>query len=178
MISMSTSAGPPTRRLAILSGGLSALLGLSVLIAWHTHNASLLQVHHEWIAMVYNTALLFVVAGLGLVATAFHRARSARACALAILAFSLTVLAQYVLGRDLGVDRLFMHPYLTTATGHPGRMAPNTCLCFALVGAALLLLNRPDRPRVRGIGGGVIGTIVLGVSVNGLLGYVTGISIA
>ena len=55
---------------AMAAGALSAALGLMVMIGWHTHNRTLLQIHPAFIAMVYNTALCFFLSGVGLVAVA------------------------------------------------------------------------------------------------------------
>jgi hypothetical protein len=47
-----------------------------------------------------------------------------------------------VLGWNLHIDELLAsEPSLSPATSHPGRMAPNTALCFLLFGVALLTLE-------------------------------------
>jgi hypothetical protein len=49
-----------------LAIALQSLLGLSVLTGWYTHNLDLIQVNPAFVPMQYNTALGFVMAGLGL----------------------------------------------------------------------------------------------------------------
>lgn len=52
-------------------------------------------------------------------------------------------LAQHVVGVDLGIDRLIFDPFrATSASGHPGRMAPNTAVCFLLAGLALVVRTK------------------------------------
>ena len=46
-------------------------------------------------------------------------------------------LIEYVSGINLGIDQLFMEHYIGVKTSHPGRMAPNTALCFSLTGLLL-----------------------------------------
>lgn len=177
MMSVTASASLP-RRLAILSGSLSASLGLLVLYGWHAHHTALLQVREDWIAMSYNTALIFVASGAGIVSLACGRARLARACAVAVLSLSLAILAEYALGRDLGIDQLLMRAYVSVKSKYPGRMAPNTAVCFALVGAALLLGSRQGRAGARSSSSAVLGAIVTAVAANGIAGYLTGIQMA
>ena len=61
------------------AGGLSAALGIVVLVGWHIRNETLLQLHPTLVAMVYNTALSFLLCGAGLLAIASHRPRLALA---------------------------------------------------------------------------------------------------
>ncbi len=53
---------------AVAFGGglLSAVLGLTVLLGWHTHNITLIQVFPAFVPMQYNTALGFILCGLAL----------------------------------------------------------------------------------------------------------------
>src|ERR1022692_1661519 len=102
---MSTPAAGRSRVVMMIAGGLSAALGLMVLVGWHAHNRTLLQIHPAFIAMVYNTALCFFLCGAGLVAAAFGRAAVAVPCAVAVVVFGLLILIQYAAGVDLGFDQ-------------------------------------------------------------------------
>jgi signal transduction histidine kinase/CheY-like chemotaxis protein len=92
------------------------------------------------------TASAFAVAGAALWwgragGRSTRRARAAAAAgALVALAGGLT-LAQWILGVDLGIDRLILaERTLEGATSpFPGRMSPATAAAFLLLGAALLL---------------------------------------
>src|SRR5260221_1394613 len=90
--------------------------------------------------MKANTAWLFLLLGPGLWIAAKERARRIRS----VLGFVVTLvaaltLAEYVLGRNLGIDEiLFRDPRTAVA---PGRMSQATALNFLLLGLALLLLD-------------------------------------
>src|ERR1035438_7924762 len=57
------------------------------------------------------------------------------------------------------------------ATLHPGRLAPNTALCFVLCGVALWYAARPGKASAAI---GVLGTLVLSIGTVSVLGYMTG----
>ncbi|NIO84302.1 MAG: PAS domain-containing sensor histidine kinase, partial [Candidatus Aminicenantes bacterium] len=57
----------------------------------------------------------------------------------------ILTLSQYISGTELGIDQLLMEHYITVETSHPGRMAPNTALCFSLSGIVLVLIYRYKR---------------------------------
>lgn len=87
----------------LLASILSLLLGLAVLTGWYTHNLDLIQVNPAFVPMQYNTALGFVMAGLGLLTLAFSR------LPIALLLGSLTfllgsaTLIEYIAGIDLSI---------------------------------------------------------------------------
>ena len=59
-----------------------------------------------------------------------------------VAAIGALTLVQYVSGWSLGIDQaLFSEDVAAVATSHPGRMAPNTALCFLLIGISLLLVD-------------------------------------
>ena len=57
----------------VVLAGLTALLGLVVLIGWFTHNEVLLQVCPGFVPMQFNTALGFFISGAGLLLLALWR---------------------------------------------------------------------------------------------------------
>ena len=54
----------------IVAAGLTAVLGLMVLVGWHAHAPMLVQVHPTFVPMQYNTELGFLLSGAGLLALA------------------------------------------------------------------------------------------------------------
>ena len=62
---------------AIVAGGISATLGLLVLVGWYTHTVVLVQVLPAFVPMQYNTALGFLLCGVGLLSLVFSRPRLA-----------------------------------------------------------------------------------------------------
>jgi signal transduction histidine kinase len=159
------------------TAGLTAGLGVVVLVGWYTHTVTLVQVLPTFVPMQYNTALGFLLSGAGLFLLVCGRQHLAMICGAAIAAIGLSTLTEYILGIDLGIDQLFMEHYITVQTSHPGRMAPNTALCFILTGTALLMLARAPL-RLRSPVSGVLGSITGALGLVALCGYVSGISSA
>lgn len=131
---------------ALSSGALAGLLGIAVLLGWILDVPALKFFLATSPAMVPNTALMFILSGAALLLLASRVGPRWRwiARVLAALATLLAVstLAEYVLGRDLGVDRLLL-------VTDPARPAPQTAAGFVSVGAALLALDWCPRPGFR-----------------------------
>jgi signal transduction histidine kinase len=121
------------------AGGFVAVLGLAVMLAWQLGKSTLIQIWPNLVPMQFNTALGFFLCGLGIFFVGLKWRRSAVLCGAAASTLGLLSLAQYLFGADFGIDRLFIDPWLTVKTVHPGRMAQTTALGFILLGAALLL---------------------------------------
>ncbi len=160
------------------AGGLSAALGLIVLFGWYTHTLPLLRLSPAFVAMAYNTALGFLLCGLGLAALTRAERRGARALALlgggGAVTLGLLTLSEYLCGVSLGLDELMMKSYIRAGVTAPGRMAFCTALCFSLTGAALLL-GRGRRFPLRPILIALSGSVVIALGVIALSGYCTGI---
>ena len=91
---------------------------------------------------------------------------------LAVLIGGLTLL-QYVGSVSIGIDELFMKHDVTVKTSHPGRMAPNTAICFTLVGLALALRSA-GWPVIRAsLGRVILGSLAFGLSSVAFAGYFT-----
>ena len=160
-----------------MAGLLSALLGLTVLAGWYTHNETLLHVMPSFVAMAYNTSLGFFLCGLSLTASSLSGARLARiaalTAALVVSALSLLTLAEYAFELNLGIDQLLMHSYTRASVTHPGRMALSTALCFALTALPLAArqFQRTSRPTLMALAGSLVFTL----GMIALSGYFTGI---
>ena len=157
------------------AAGASALLGLVVLVGWYTHSVILVQVSPAFVPMQYNTALGFLLSGVGLLLLVYGRPHLAMTCGAVAAAIGLLTLTEYILGIDLGIDQLFMEHYIMVRTSHPGRMGPNTALCFTLAGAALLISSGRTRPRQRSLISGLLGSIIGALGLVPLFGYMAGI---
>jgi PAS domain S-box-containing protein len=165
-------------RVAVVAGGLSATMGLLALIGWHTHIAILVQGRPSSAAMVYNTALGLFLSGMAVVSLALGRPRVALAGSFYGVVVGLLTIIEYLFRLNLGIDQLLMNAYIVTGNAHPGRMAINTALCFALIGIAILLsLKRSSLQRQPFIVG-LLGSIVLALGTVALSGYFTGITSA
>jgi signal transduction histidine kinase/preprotein translocase subunit Sss1 len=150
------------------------LLGVVVLMGWFTHNQSLIQIFPNLVPMQFNTALCFLLIGA---ATFMLSRRLERKLPIVIAVIGGTIglltLLEYVLGISLGLDELFMEHYITTETSHPGRMAPNTALCFFLSAYSLVLISSNKNNRIEYAG--VLGSLTLGLGLVALTGYFIGV---
>lgn len=147
----------------------TAILGILVLFGWYTHNESLIQVLPHFAPMQYNTALGFLFSGIGLSALTIPRLNFAKICGGAVTLLGILTLIQYVLGFDFGIDELLMKAYITVKTSHLGRMAPNTALCFTLVGLFLLVGHRDRTLQIS-----LAATVII-LSVLSFIGYLANI---
>jgi signal transduction histidine kinase/DNA-binding response OmpR family regulator/PAS domain-containing protein/CHASE3 domain sensor protein len=150
-------------------------LGLLVLVGWYSHSVTLIQVLPAFVPMQYNTALGFAVCGAGVLSIVNER----RSLALSFGAFGFLLgfltLVEYVFAVDLQIDQLAMEHYITVETSHPGRMAPNTALCFTLTGLGITTLALP---RARAGTALLLGILILVLGLIALGGYVIGIETA
>jgi PAS domain S-box-containing protein len=125
----------------VLNFVLAALLiclGGTVIYGWHSHQPALVQIFPNYVPMQYNTALGFLLFGFGVLVSPFFNRVAALLGALVFL-IGLLNLSQSILQIDLGINQLLFHHYLSVQTTRPGGMAPNTALCFVLIGLMLVL---------------------------------------
>jgi PAS domain S-box-containing protein len=127
------------RRLTMAVGGLLIALAALVIIGWHSHQTSWLQIRPGFVPMQYNTAVCFLLSGAMLVALARNGIRLANTLGLVLAVFGGLEAVQYISGSDFHLDRLFFTPYSVIPTDQPGRMSPLTAICFLLTGATVLL---------------------------------------
>ena len=160
---------------ANLAGLASLCLGAVVLLGWYLHEPALIQVNPAFVPMQYNTALGFFLGGLALLAALWSWHRSALCCGFLVLLVGLLTLAEYIFDIDLHIDQLFMEHYINVETSHPGRMAPNTALCFSLTGLTVLIAVL--RRAYHGTPGrvAILGAIIIGLGIVALAGYFLGV---
>ena len=132
-------------------GAFSIVLGATTLGGWALGIPQLLQIRPDWTPMVFNTAVGFVLCGLGLIAgtLAGRRLRWA-GMILGALIVLLGIEELLVIGLDISpaLSMPELHRSLQPGYPHPGRMAPNTALCFLLFGAALVAVLASSRQKV------------------------------
>lgn len=164
---------------------LSALicaLGLAVMAGWLVGSRALVQVYPTFAPMQFNTAAGFALSGAALLALCWNRNRMGGAFGGAAALVGALTLIEYVAEVDLGIDRLLLdidqlvltHD-ITMTTSHPGRMTPNTALCFALIGSGLAafaaLARRPGPVLLLGL----LSVSVAALALASLIGHATGL---
>ncbi len=159
-----------------LMGGLVALIGASVLVGWALDVPVLKSLHPRLISMKPNTALAFVLLGIGLATGGFSTARRrvlARTLGALVALLGAANLAENVFEVDLHIDEvLFSEPAGSVLTTHPGRMSLIACLSFVLLGTALLLALGSRAARLAAW----LGAISFGLALLAIAGYGYGIS--
>ncbi|QRN96429.1 HAMP domain-containing histidine kinase [Archangium violaceum] len=167
------------QRTARLQGGIVLLVGLVVFAAWLFDISSLKGLRPGLPTMKANTALCFMLSGSTLVLLSFSRPSVFRQWAVRVgagllILISGPTLAQYIFGVDLGIDQLLVRdPVLGVELGHPGRMAPNTAICFLLLGVSLLSIEL--KTRVVGWPAQYLAALAGVISLVGFLGYLYGL---
>lgn len=166
---------PPLRSVlfaAAAAGVATAILGAAGVTGWLADIERLLVVREGLPSMSYNAALALMLAGAGLLAAAGGFSRPARLLATAVMLISGLTLLQYLLGVDLGIDRLALSAGETLAE-RPLRMAPNTSLALLLGAAALALGGRRSSRRTAAMA--CLGSVVAAFGGVALFGYACGI---
>ncbi|MBF6606110.1 MAG: EAL domain-containing protein [Chloroflexi bacterium] len=140
-------ARPGVRDLAGLSAAASILVGGIVLLGWWLGIDGLKSLVPGALTMKVNTALVFVLLGVGMFARTrpigMWRRHLAVAPLIAAMLLSAAVGSQYLVGRDSGIDQwLFRELPGQIGTLHPNRMSPMTVVCFLLIGTGVLLASR------------------------------------
>jgi diguanylate cyclase (GGDEF)-like protein len=169
---------PAAHTVALAAGVGTALLGLVVIVGWHVHAPVVIQIRPGMVPMQYNTALGFLLGGVGVWSANQLRWPVATIAGACMALLGLLTLATHVLPLDLGLDELFMRHYITVSTSRPGRMAPNTALCFGLSGTALLLGAWVRREPLRWNLLCLLSALTIGLSAAALIGYLVGIPTA
>ena len=137
-------------QLARVAGGCLVVLGALVLLGWAFDIPLLKSPHPTLISMKANTALVFVLLGIGLwFSTDDRRRRTRQVVNLIALLLTAATTLQDVTHIDLGLDELlFSDRPPGPGTTHPGRISPGAQLAFLLLTSASLLAGG-RRPRVR-----------------------------
>jgi PAS domain S-box-containing protein len=116
-----------------------------------------------------NTALCFLLCAASLLLCSSRNRRWAalgRFLALLVTAFAIATIAEWISGRDLGIDRIFFHHRLSDWTlPNPGRISVNSCIGFAIAGLVLLNMRR------RSLFAEVLSVLLLLVAYLSIIGY-------
>ena len=134
MINLKSYSTNSTITLAIFT----LIISVSVMIGWLLQIREVLSLTSGGATMKFNTALLFFLAGMGVLSTLnvskIYKVLNT-IVVLAILVISVLTLVQYFASLNYNIDTLFVNdPYSTI---YPGRMSPASAFCFLLLGMTL-----------------------------------------
>ncbi|WP_324282659.1 diguanylate cyclase [Cyanobacterium aponinum UTEX 3221] len=154
------------------------VMGLTVCFGWYNQIDSLIQIHPDFVPMQFNTALGFVFLGLSIFGINYEYYFAARCFASLVFLLGFLTLIQYILSFNIGIDQLFIEHYITVATSHPGRMAPNTALCFLLSSLSLWFLTYFP-PRIKFLStASILSAFVTGFGTVAFFGYLSEVETA
>jgi PAS domain S-box len=134
----------------VVAAAVAVAFGLAVLAGYSFPLGGLLPLPRFVLPTQPLAAVMCVLTGTSLLALQLDFGRLQRYTAIFVTLLAASVLLEYVLGVDLGVDLLI---YPGTSLGmsrvFPGRPAPITVATFVLLGAALVIaaLRPGERPR-------------------------------
>ena len=156
-----------------MTGGLLCVAGgLTVMAAWFARATAILRVGSQH-PMAFNTALAVAVTGVALVAFVRGRPWPALVAGAFDAALGAAVLAEYALGRGLGIDQLIVRAYVSGPYDVPGRPPISTSVCLLVVGAALLVWG-PWRSRRQPTALAAAGSLIGAIALTAIIGYVAG----
>lgn len=159
------------RPFATISATVLISLGLVVMAGWLARVPAIVQLYPGLAPMQFNTALGFLLLGIGFFGVLIDRTVVAATAGGAAALLGGVTLLQYLTGSNFGIDQLFLEHDITTRTSHLGRMAPNTTLGFLYAGLALMtLLSRRHTHRALAISG-VLGALTASLAAAALGGY-------
>ncbi len=147
-------------------------LGALEILAWHFHILPILQIRPDWVPQQYNTSVGFVLVGLAFIFLVNQKKFMVRVCGLTTSLLGTATLGQDAFGINLRIDEFLFKSYLTTQTEFPGRMAPNTALCFILVGVIFILATTGKKMEFNKTGQWTLASLVIGMAFVPTLGYI------
>ncbi len=172
-------SGRVPRTMTLLVGALSVVVGGLVLLGWSFDIAVLKSLRPGWVSMKPNTAVAFILAGLALLSFALPPSRFSlrliRGWALLCGLIGLAALAEYLFSWEPGLDQwLFSEQAGAVGTSHPGRLAPDTAVCFTLLAVGWLLAAGKNGKTLRFWFASILGTMVMAVALAALSSYFFG----
>ncbi len=138
------------KRVVIAVAAWNMFFGSLVMLGWILDLDILKDGLPGFITVRFNTAVAIFVIGLVFISHVSAGNKPAKriyetAGALVVLLVSFLTLLEHSFGFDFGIDQFFYEqPLGLLDNGFPGRMGPNTGLCFVLTSLALLLLHKQD----------------------------------
>ncbi len=160
------------RRYAIYGSVMVCAIALSVLAGWAFDIHILKYPAPRLVAMNPMTATAFIFSGIALGFIDKRFFKTGKIIAIAITSIGILKLLAIDTGLDIGIDRWLFQKSVEAAivNGLPNSMAPNTAVCFLLLGIAVTL-SASSNPKARSLATYIAFTINV-VSIFSLIGYV------
>jgi PAS domain S-box-containing protein len=151
---------------------------VSVCIGWWVGIPILVQLSPD-APTHFNTALSFILLGVGELGLVLKRRGVVIAVAVVVSCVASAELAEYAFRVNLGIDTVFAAPFVALDAAFPGRMSGNTIACFLLVSAAQVLMSKQEQHAGAATTAAVIlRSLAGGIAFLALLGYLVGLKSA
>ena len=164
-------------------GALAVVIGSMALAGWALDIAALKSVFPGWVSMKANTALGFILLGIALFPSPPSMpgpgltgvfSGTARLCGVLAGLIGALTLGEYLFDWNPGIDQwLFPEPVGTLGTSIPGRMAPDSALCFVCLAAAQEMFRSLGRTRSAALGARMLCLLVTMMALSAILTYFT-----
>jgi sensor domain CHASE-containing protein len=151
--------------LLVAGGGLAAVAG------WVLHIEMLTRLNNAFIPTYFNSALCFVLYGLGLLALNWQWRWIGRLLAGAMFLIGFLDLFEHVTGLDSGIDTLTHYYRAGPNIYHPGRMATAMSIAITSLGGALLLFSHQGWNERKSAAVAMLGSIAAAVGLGGFLSF-------
>lgn len=171
----SSVAAPIIGWVTVLLANMVILFSLSVLFGWYAHISELIRYEPGTIAMVFNTALCFIMFAVAIQFSYFKVPYIPYVlCSLILLICGMVAIEQ-IYDVQLGIDQLFFSHYDSLGNNYPGRMAPNTAFCFVHSTLTLWLINSKYNTKICLIAGGTLSALLFTLAIVFISGYLSDI---
>ncbi|MGA8165270.1 MAG: ATP-binding protein [Waddliaceae bacterium] len=157
-------------------GSINTFLGGIVLLGWYLYDFGLIPGNRFAASMHANTAIAIFSGGLCFAALHFGYRRLALFLAWIVALIGYLTGLEYILGLNFGIDEMLMQQPAERGAPYPGRMAPNTALCFTFIGTALLIICSKQRFKFRQMTLRMLGCFTFALAYIGFSAWLAGAS--
>lgn len=152
------------------------IMALTVLAGWVLHIPMLVQLNPVFEPMKVNSAISFFLCGLSFLLLTFPKYKKYTIFVAGLMAvLPALTLAQYAFATNLGIDNLFIKPFVHGFREHSDRMSINTSICFLISSIALMIFDKlPAQPSsMQSFFLAILGSVVIAMGLAPFLNYAT-----
>ncbi len=164
--------------LMALCGSLLVALGFLAILGWHLGQPTWAELNSGLVGMVYNSALLFILAGLALVLRVFHKQAPCLWVGRVVAILALVALFEHLFQIKTGIDQMLFRHSLRLESTHPGRMATNSAIALLFFGVGLIMAGSRKNISGKNLLLGLCATMTLAFGLDALLGHYAQVQIA
>jgi PAS domain S-box-containing protein len=119
------------------------------------------------------TAICFILCAMSLDLIQTQYRRLSQVSALTVALAGGIVFCRYLIWGDPGINQSYFETHLNAFNAQTFRMAPNTALCFVIIGASAIMLNLAKSNRYTLMIAGFLGALASSIGIVALLSYIS-----